>query len=419
MNSNWTLIQKIGFRFIFLFLLLWSSPWYWLPFVGDWLGDYAYYPAYWIRNTLLHESPPVWSHAPTGSGDTYDDWLLWMFWLSISILGTVIWSIIDRTRIHYERLAYWFRFGLRYYLSLVMFSYGFHKVYPHQMPFPNLAQLHTPLGDLSPMRLSWLFLGYSAPYEIFGGIMEVIAGGLLIFKRTQLPGAILAAIVMFNVMMFNYCYNIPVKLFSTQLFLISCYLILHERERLYRFFFQQSIVLSTSEYDPILQSIHWKWIKPTLFILFVGYYVLYVFYKEVQLEKQIKSQVPFELYGAYEIKSFILNHSQVMNPVDTNRWNMLVMANGNHPGQSYGMIKRGVYIVDRTIQSIDSTNAFTITFRDDSTRNFNGKFQRVNENELKISGISHGDSIELYLAKINKQFKLEKKPFDWVMPFPN
>jgi hypothetical protein len=108
-----------------------------------------------------------------------------------------------------------------------------------------------------------------------------------------------------------------------------------------------------------------------------------------------------------------------MNPVDTNRWNMLVMANGNHPGQSYGMIKRGVYIVDRTIQSIDSTNAFTITFRDDSTRNFNGKFQRVNENELKISGISHGDSIELYLAKINKQFKLEKKPFDWVMPFPN
>ena len=48
------------------------------------------------------------------------------------------------------------------------------------MPFPALSQLATPLGDLLPMRFSWLFIGYSAPYQFFSGAMETIAGLLLL-----------------------------------------------------------------------------------------------------------------------------------------------------------------------------------------------------------------------------------------------
>ena len=39
-----------------------------------------------------------------------------------------------------------------------------------------------------PMRLSWLFIGYSTPYEIFSGAMETVAGLLLLFRRTITAG---------------------------------------------------------------------------------------------------------------------------------------------------------------------------------------------------------------------------------------
>ena len=53
-------------------------------------------------------------------------------------------------------------------------SYGIIKLFVLQMPFPQLSQLATPLGDLLPMRFSWLFIGYSVPYQFFSGAMETI-----------------------------------------------------------------------------------------------------------------------------------------------------------------------------------------------------------------------------------------------------
>ncbi len=79
--------------------------------------------------------------------------------------------------------------------------------------------MQTPLGDLSPMRLAWLFIGYSVPYEIFGGLLETVSGLLLSFRRTQLLGSLMTLATIGNVVMINFCYDIPVKLFSSQLFL--------------------------------------------------------------------------------------------------------------------------------------------------------------------------------------------------------
>lgn len=291
------------------------------------------------------------------------------------------------------------------------------------MPFPNLAQLYTPLGDLSPMRLAWLFIGYSTPYEFFSGLMESLAALLLIIRRTQLLGALLAAITLFNVVMFNYCYDIPVKLFSTQLFLFSCYLIIHERQRLYSFFFQSTAV-PPPVYGPSFQSIPMKVLRYSLFLLFAGYYLVYGFYKEYKFNRELKTRPVFELYGAYEIKRHLINHTEINGPTDTLRWNQIIMGNGFTPNQSYGMVKRGTYLVDRTIQTIDSANGasgasvINITFRDDTLRNFRGWYSKLSENEIQLNGISSGDTIQLDLSRINKPFKLETRPFHWVSATP-
>ena len=38
------------------------------------------------------------------------------------------------------------------------------------------------------MRFSWLFIGYSTPYQIFSGAMETVAGLLLLNRRTVTAG---------------------------------------------------------------------------------------------------------------------------------------------------------------------------------------------------------------------------------------
>jgi hypothetical protein len=61
-------------------------------------------------------------------------------------------------------------------------------------------------------------IGYSKPFEIFTGVCECLAGLLLIFRATSTLGAFVATTVFLNVMVMNLAYNIPVKLFSTHLF---------------------------------------------------------------------------------------------------------------------------------------------------------------------------------------------------------
>ena len=67
------------------------------------------------------------------------------------------------------------------------------------------------------MGLLWTFMGASAPYQMLAGLAEVTCGMLLFWRRSRLLGALLAIGVMGNVVALNYCYDVPVKLFSTEL----------------------------------------------------------------------------------------------------------------------------------------------------------------------------------------------------------
>jgi hypothetical protein len=110
---------------------------------------------------------------------------------------------------------------VRYYLAIVALSYGIIKLFVLQMPFPTISQLATPLGDLLPMRFSWLFIGYSVPYQFFSGAMETVAGLLLLYRRTVTAGLFAATGAFLNVAMINLSYDVPVKLFSMHL-LFAC-----------------------------------------------------------------------------------------------------------------------------------------------------------------------------------------------------
>ena len=143
----------------------------------------------------------------------------------LAAIGCVVWTMLDRKRPHYERLVVLAAHDRALLHRAAALSYGIIKLFVLQMPFPALSQLATPLGDLLPMRFSWLFIGYSVPYQFFSGAMETTAGLLLLYRRTVTAGLFAATGAFMNVVMINLAYDVPVKLYASHL-LFSCLFLL-------------------------------------------------------------------------------------------------------------------------------------------------------------------------------------------------
>jgi hypothetical protein len=212
-NRRWTLAEKIAFRFATVFFFIHI------------LGSYAFEfpPLSLVIDGLVRtvlQSPNA-TNEVNGSGDSAYSWAGFILQMSITAFATLVWSLLDRRRINYDRTYFFVEIAIRYYLAMILFSYGWAKIMVQQMPVPNDGRLYQRVGDMSPMGMLWTFLGSSPWYEIFCGAMEVLAAGLLFFRRTALLGAIVAAIVMFQVFVLNMCYDVPVKIYARHLLVFA------------------------------------------------------------------------------------------------------------------------------------------------------------------------------------------------------
>ena len=145
--------------------------------------------------------------------------------------------MLDRRRPNYQTLYAHLRLLVRFTLAFTMLSYGFAKLYPLQFVPPFMTTLTETYGESSPMGILWTFMGASAAYTRFCGMAEVTAGLLLLFRRTTVVGALVATGAMLNVAALNFCYDVPVKLYSVHLVLMSIFLLIPESMALMRFFF--------------------------------------------------------------------------------------------------------------------------------------------------------------------------------------
>lgn len=231
----WSPARRIGFRFAFLYFFLYGVPGLVsdLPLVS-WVGEkyQALWTPFveWVGGALLRiDMPP---RLQNGSGDQLYFYVEVASLILVSALGAIAWSIADRRRADHPDLAELLRIYLRYFLAFTMFVYGMAKILKSQFPEPSPGRLLIPLGQMSPMGVLWTFMGLSTPYTVLAGLVEVAGGALLLFRRTTGLGALLLVGALGNVVALNYCYDVPVKLFSTHLFLIACILLAPDLRRL-------------------------------------------------------------------------------------------------------------------------------------------------------------------------------------------
>ena len=117
-----------------------------------------------------------------------------------------------------------------------MLSYGSVKLFPLQMGPPSLAVLNEPLGNTSPMTMLWTLIGLNPVYQMICGAAEMTAGFLILFRRTALLGTLLTAFLTTNIVLYNFCFDVPVKIYAAHLLLMSLALIIPWTPALLNFF---------------------------------------------------------------------------------------------------------------------------------------------------------------------------------------
>lgn len=418
-------MKNVLFRFFFILFLLTISPWYFLyeiPGISN-LLDLYYKGEVWtvgIFNEYLFKIKDTLNENGNGSGDTSYAWAQFFTFLIISFLGSIIWTITAiKKEVSYKPLDFWLRNIIRYYLALVSFSYGVTKLFALQMSFPNLSQLATPLGDFLPMRLSWMFIGYSTPYQIFSGVMETIVGILLLNRKTVTLGAILGIGVFSNVFMLNLSYDVPVKLYSMQLLLYCIFLTVQDWKRLLNFFWFNENAQPTALYHIELNK---KWQKIARIIFKVGFAIQFVImpingewsrYKEESSKGELK---PIKV-GLYNIKTFVKNNDTIPISMDEMIWKDFIFDKGGMGSiNTLDTLFRQRYNRGYFVYQPDSVTE-TILFKrnaTDSTNLFEMKYKIIDERTIELRGKLKTDSLHFQLQRSNRHFQLTERQFHWI-----
>ncbi len=425
-DMNWPLWKRVLFRFFFIFLTLYMAPWGWfdsllfeikLSWLTQWYSDLEDWAVRFANGKLFHikkELVPI-----AGSGDTSWGWAQLCLFLFLAAVGCIIWSIIDRKRKSYNKADYWLCLFTRYYIALFAFLYGIIKLFGLQMTFPNPSLLATSLGDLLPMRLSWMFMGYSTPYQFFSGAMETLAGILLLSRRTATFGSFLAAAVFFNVMMMNLSYDIPVKIFSMRLVFMCLFLLAHEYKRIFSFFVLNKPADACSIYNVRFEKKWIRVIRVVLKIIFISVFVGWMFYTTLKRYNDFHSQQPGGpiAKGVYNVESYVLNKDTIPPLItDTLRWQDFILENG------FGSIKTTDslfrkrygrayfnYKVDTLKHSIDFIKSFA-----DTTFLISLKYEIPDSNTVRLRGKLRNDSLFVVLRKSSRHFQLAERQFHWL-----
>jgi len=421
--ATWPLWKKTIFRFLFIYFVFETADWHWF---GDFVPPVRYITKYYsqcitwlvtltnaklfhVRSVLVPEND---------SGDTSQDWACLWTYLLIAVLGCIVWSALDRKRRNYLVLNYWLCLVARYFVATVALTYGIIKVFCLQMVFPSLHQLATPLGDLLPMRFSFLFIGYSHPYQIFSGAMECIACFLLLFRRTTTLGVLMATAVFINVMMLNLCYDIPVKIFSMQMVFTCMFLLANESGRLINFFI-------LNKPAPLSDLYHFsyskKWMKISRIVLKVIFIVATVgmvtfnsYHNGYKPRHAPVAKSPIR-NGIYEVTGYAVNNVQ-LSPTDSLRWKDAIFENGigstvvddTSFRPKYGRVYFG-FRADSTQHKVTITNAL-----DRSVVTYNFDYTLTDTSSIRLTGKTRQGDIVIELKRTKRHFQLAEKQFHWL-----
>ena len=420
----WSLTKRIAFRLCVIYFGLYIATTQMLQGlivlpVGN-VPDFGSLPPVrtvvsWTAAHLFHVTYPL-VITGSGSGDKTFDWVHAFCVLVIAVAGTALWSYVDRNRTDYGRLNQWFRLFLRFALGSTMVSYAMVKVIPLQMPAPPLTRLLEPFGNFSPMGVLWYSIGASRAYEICVGCAEMTAGLLLFVPQTAILGALICLADTLQIFTLNMTYDVPVKLFSFHLIVMSLFLLAPEGRRLL------NVLVLDRTAGPSPQ----RWpggsarvirILAVAQIVFGAYLVGMNLFSARQAWTQYGGGAPKSaLYGIWDVDEMSID-GQVRSPLvtDYGRWRRIVF-------------DRPTFV---SFQRMDDTFAFygskiddagkslTLMNGNDSSWSARFSFQQPAPDHLVLDGQMDGHRVRMRLILFDRnRFLLVNRGFYWIQEYP-
>ena len=326
------------------------------------------------------------------------------------IIALVI-SMVDRRRDNYRVLLKWLIVLVRYYLAALMINYGLSKLFYLQFTFLSEVALTRDLGEFSPMGLLWNFMGYSKGYTMFAGALEFIAGLLLLNRRTHILGTLMTFGVMLNVMMLNYCYDVPVKLSSTHMVLMSLFLISLRAERLYAFFISNRKIEPYS-YPELIPAKYYKLKTILKWLMIMAYLSLYISSMWGHSQNNKSNDVTL-ISGKYKVESFerkrpASDDSETSNYDD---WKEFYQVR-----KGYALVKtKDDYKLNYRVWADTIKNLIHIKLRNES--DFQKlQYEFIEPELIRLSGVYKFDTLDILMRK--DEIPLLDRGFHWVTEYP-
>lgn len=193
------------------------------------------------------------------------------------------------------------RILMLYFLVLELWKYGWIKLIKLQFYLPEPNTVYSPLGSLSKDIAYWSVIGSSHAYVVFMGIAELLAGTLLLFRRTRFAGLLLALGIFVNVLMVNISFDISVKLFAALTLLMVITLLSGYRDQ-WRFLFGSDVRPASEKVSAGLKR------NRFLHAFVIAVFVVETVYPSVVMKGINDDAVQRPIHhGAYEVR----NHPEI------------------------------------------------------------------------------------------------------------
>jgi uncharacterized membrane protein YphA (DoxX/SURF4 family) len=196
----------------------------------------------------------------------------------------------------WKRVHYLLSIPISYYLAYTFFVYGVAKLTGSQFT-PGELTLDTPVRDLSGFSLVWVYHGFSKPFAYLLGVIEILAGVLLLFDRTRRVGALLYAMAAANIVLVNTFFTITstTMVLSLVLLGLSFFLLLPDLPVVWRFLFESQ--QEQAHIPPLF-----KRYQPALVFIGVVFTIGFVWYDASWMIASRK-RVFSEVSGSYDVMS--------------------------------------------------------------------------------------------------------------------
>jgi hypothetical protein len=395
-QHEWSEKEKTIFRFFFLFFIIQALPL--SPDLGrtifgaNWL-HLSYGDIFNITRLSAKFIPGI------------DSFVNWIIIAVIALIGAVAWGRSAYEKQDYDKLYYWLRAIVRYRLAIGIIGYGFIKLFPLQAPFPSISNLNTAYGDFNNWKIFSMSLGIVPNYESFLGGVELLAGLLLLFRKTATFGALLIVVFTGNVFISNLAYEGGEYVYSVYLVTFALFVLWFDAQRVYHLISLEKPT-EPNKYRPAFTE-RQRIIRYAVKVIVIFFFVILYGFKTYSGYKTDPYQFPKTkglkaASGIYNVSEFRINNKVLpYSATDPIRWKDVVF-------EKWATIS----IRSNRPVIIDSAN-FEQVFEKDQDRDY----------ELAGSGGRHYYNYAVDTAKHtllldnkNQHYKGEKLSFEYSRP---